>query len=535
MLQFHVKVILPTSKDNDVLQVKRFETDMPLYVHTFGDLAEFAAFRHMSLKTAYAPITVESIYVDEGYMQTSNASINGVFGASNSLKLRSANGPITAVVDLLNQGSEPTILDIETSNSPINCAVSLAASDNGPGAGGTFDVRTITSNSPLKLSFKSSPTGAKLQTIARTSNSRATIAMHPEFEGSFQAETSRFGQTDLEMLNLADPIGKGRKRIFQDVRKEKGSARGSVFWQRETVDDYDVRRRGGVEVKTSNGPISTPNNQEAKRERMSYINAYRPPSDTIPEKELYGPSPYDLNFVVPVPDVLSTGKVKLVPFVPRKHAARFMSRVEGHADFFKYMPLNLETLHDWLFFVEKIMRRDEGNILFAVFDTSGLRPELVEQDKDLGVPGGALAGAIGLAYTDPHNLTSEIGPVIVLPQFRRTHVSSHEVGAILRWGLERSSVSDDPTEGGLELRRIAWQAGPENAASNGLAKKMGFKFEGIGKWAWVIPTPKPGFKKIGKRAREGDSRMGRDTMRWAVCWDDWEDGGRKLLDELLSK
>jgi len=254
-LQFHVKVILPASKDNDVLQVKRFETDMPLYVHTFGNLAEFATFRHMSLKTADAPITAESIHVDESYMQTSNASINGVFGASSSLKFRSANGPITAIVDLLNQGSEPTILDIETSNSPINCAVSLAASDNGPGAGGTFDVRTITSNSPLKISFKSLPTGAKLQTIARTSNSRATIDMHPEFEGSFQAETSRFGQADLEMLNVVDPTGKGRKRIFQDVRKEKGSARGSVFWQREMADNYDVRRRGRVEVKTSNGPI----------------------------------------------------------------------------------------------------------------------------------------------------------------------------------------------------------------------------------------------------------------------------------------
>ena len=237
---------------------------------------------------------------------------------------------------------------------------------------------------------------------------------------------------------------------------------------------------------------------------MSYINAYTPPPDTIPDKELYGPSPYDLNFVFPVPDALSTDKVKLVPFVPRKYAARLMSRVEGHADFFKYMPLHLETLRDWLCFVEMFVRRDAGNVLFAVFDTSGIRPDLVDQDKDLGVPGGALAGAIGLAFTDPHNLSSEVGPVIVLPQFRRTHVSSHSVGAILRWALERSSVSDDPTEGGLELRRVAWQAGPDNAASNGLAKKMGFKFEGIGRWVWVMPTPTNGFTKVAKKARQGD-------------------------------
>ena len=49
---------------------------------------------------------------------------------------------------------------------------------------------------------------------------------------------------------------------------------------------------------------------------MAYVNNYKPPAPTptvLPESELYGPDPYDINFAYPLHlDTLESDSLKLV-------------------------------------------------------------------------------------------------------------------------------------------------------------------------------------------------------------------------------
>lgn len=254
---------------------------------------------------------------------------------------------------------------------------------------------------------------------------------------------------------------------------------------------------------------------------MAIVNNYTAKQE-IQDSELYGPEPYDLNFVLPIPPVLSTNKLRLVPFIPRIHAATFLEGIRGHESMFKYMPVALEHPTDLLRFVEKC-RRDESAFLFAVIDT--MRPDSNHPEWE-----GSLAGLFGLLGTDKTKLVTEIGPAVVLPAFQRTHVSSHAVGLLLKYVLELPPS-------GLGFRKVKWAASPINTVSNNLAKRMGFKLEGVLRWKYVLPVVE-GYQKLGKEARAGDARnglLGRDSNEWALCWDDWEESGRELVERAFAR
>ncbi|KAF9230073.1 acetyltransferase, partial [Melanogaster broomeanus] len=128
------------------------------------------------------------------------------------------------------------------------------------------------------------------------------------------------------------------------------------------------------------------------------------------------------------------------------------------------------------------------------------------------------------------NLVTEIGPAIVLPAFQRTHVASHAVGLLLKYLL-------DIAPSGLGFRKVKWTASPFNVPSNRLAKRMGFKFDGLIRWTSVVVRVE-GYQKDGKEARAGDAGdglLGRDSNELAVCWDDWEGGGRELVEQAFAR
>ncbi|KIJ68086.1 hypothetical protein HYDPIDRAFT_107724 [Hydnomerulius pinastri MD-312] len=254
---------------------------------------------------------------------------------------------------------------------------------------------------------------------------------------------------------------------------------------------------------------------------MAFVNNYIPEPE-ITEAELYGPEPYDLDFVFPLPPVLSTNKIRLVPFIPRIHAEAYFDAVRGHETMYQYMPVALERPSDLLRFIEEC-RRHATAVLFAVIDTTRPDPKHPEWE-------GSLAGLFGLIDTDKGRLVTEIGPAIVLPAFQRTHVGSHAVGVLLKYTL-------DVTPNGLGLRKVKWAASPINLPSNNLAKRMGFKFEGVKRWKYVIPKVE-GYQKPGKQAREGDAGnglLGRDSNEWALCWDEWEESGREIVERALAR
>lgn len=254
---------------------------------------------------------------------------------------------------------------------------------------------------------------------------------------------------------------------------------------------------------------------------MAFVNNYTP-EPAILEDELYGPEPYDLNFVFPIPLELSTNKLRLVPFIPRVHAAVYLDGIRGHESMFRHMPLAFENPTDFLRFIEEF-RRDKSVFLLAAIDTT--RPDTNHPEWE-----GSLAGLFGLLKTDKTRLATEIGPAIVLPAFQRTHVGSHAVGLLLKYALELPPS-------GLGFRKVNWVASPINDASNNLAKRMGFKLEGVLRWEFVLPAVE-GYQKLGKEARAGDAGdglLGRDSNVWALCWDDWEESGREIVERAFAR
>lgn len=136
---------------------------------------------------------------------------------------------------------------------------------------------------------------------------------------------------------------------------------------------------------------------------------------------------------------------------------------------------------------------------------------------------------MGYINTSFQNLCTEIGAVIILPAFQRTHVASNAVGLLLNYALNLPSTSPDDNGGGLGLRRVVWQANFLNKGSTRLASRMHFQFEGILRWDRVLPIGKDEASN-GKPTRDGDLRpenVGRDTAIYSLCWDDWELKGAK--------
>jgi RimJ/RimL family protein N-acetyltransferase len=138
---------------------------------------------------------------------------------------------------------------------------------------------------------------------------------------------------------------------------------------------------------------------------------------------------------------------------------------------------------------------------------------------------------LGLLCTSPTDLSTELGFVLTLPRFQRTHITSNAVGLLLHWAL-------DPAPHGLALRSVAWKANALNAASVRAAERMGFRREGLLRWDRVLPAAKSAAGGNGRGVREGDPKpecLGRDTVLLSLCWDDWEGGAREVVDARMQR
>ena len=261
---------------------------------------------------------------------------------------------------------------------------------------------------------------------------------------------------------------------------------------------------------------------------MSYINSYKPPPPPTPlaEAELYGTEPYDPNWVFPIMlESLESERVKLVPFVPSVHAKHYWTEATKDPDLWRYYSILWRTFEEYLTWVERQVRRNPSNILFAILDKT--RPDVEHPEFE----GGSLAGVLGLFYTSDANLLTEIAFVAILPAFQRTHVASNAAGILMRYCLELPSASPP----GLGLRRVQWCAHSRNVKSAKLAERMGFKREGVLRWMYVMPEElrRDGDEVTGE-GRSAD-KPGRHTLVLSVCWDDWENGVREIVQRNIDR
>lgn len=247
---------------------------------------------------------------------------------------------------------------------------------------------------------------------------------------------------------------------------------------------------------------------------MTFINSYKPATIDASTKE-----PYDVNSNLPIPPFLETERVKLVPFLPSTHAIPFYAIYHANPSLARYLPMLMElpTIDDFYLVLNGYIQPDPTSVLFAIIDKT--KPNY---DTDLAA---SLAGIIGLIKCAPSQLAVEIGPVIILPAFQRSFVSSNAVGLLLRY------ILDTPKDGGLGFRRVNWTANPLNVASIRAAERLGFKQEGVMRWTWALGPDKEGTPVPEERG----GGKGRDSVLMAICWDDWEARVKDLITKQIDR
>lgn len=182
----------------------------------------------------------------------------------------------------------------------------------------------------------------------------------------------------------------------------------------------------------------------------------------------------------------------------------------------------VDSLAQWCRVMETC-RRQPGTLLFAIFDQS----LTFDTPPPAGTPDSQrlerLAGISGVHKSDDTNRLSEIGHVLTLPQFHRSHVTTHSATLLLRW------LFDD-----LQLRRVQWFAHSSNVASIRAAERLGFKLEGILVWDRKLPLGKAGESLPGWGEEEAKG-PGRHSACLSMGWDDWRRENRERVAALVTR
>jgi len=161
-------------------------------------------------------------------------------------------------------------------------------------------------------------------------------------------------------------------------------------------------------------------------------------------------------------------------------------------------------------FIEGITNSHNEMVTFAILDkTHSPSPEDAE---------GALAGMVSYMCTSTVHHSTEMGYLIVLPQFQRTHVTTNAVGLMLQ------NAFSPLGQGGMGLKRVVWQASSVNLASIRTAERLGFRLEGILRWNRLNRDGKMRFKVGNGQVPPQDmapNDVWRDTAVLSLCWEDW--------------
>ncbi|KAF9021427.1 hypothetical protein BDZ89DRAFT_991266 [Hymenopellis radicata] len=220
---------------------------------------------------------------------------------------------------------------------------------------------------------------------------------------------------------------------------------------------------------------------------------------------------------------LESERVKLVPFDLSKHVPYLMGAPDSLYDFIGIGPWP-DAAHFKDDFYDPIVKAGgQSAFLYAVFDTTRSEHE----------DASSFAGMIGYIDTSFVDLATEIGPIVILPDFQRTHVTSNAMGLLLQFAL--NSPSD--AKSGLGFRRMVWKASSVNVKSIAAAKRMGFQYEGTLRWHRVL-SQADAKQWNGKAIKEGDVKspsLGRDTVILSVCWDDWAERVKTLTEENMAR
>jgi len=226
----------------------------------------------------------------------------------------------------------------------------------------------------------------------------------------------------------------------------------------------------------------------------------------------------ETKFIFPIRP-LSNDRVALIPWKTTEHSKPFVELTKDYPELFIYLPWGpfptVDKFHQW--YCNRIAT-DPTQMIYAVFNKG------VDGQPD------EMTGMIGYLNSNADHAVLEIGCVITIPRFQRTHVTTNAVGLLLQYCL-------DSPPSGLGLRRVQWQANSQNTNSVRAAQRLGFTLEGIIRWQRVLADdcegngvdishlPEINGKKLGP---------GRHSAMLSLCWDDWIEK-RAALVAMMSR
>lgn len=238
-------------------------------------------------------------------------------------------------------------------------------------------------------------------------------------------------------------------------------------------------------------------------------------------------------YYFPIQTPISNERVKLIPFDADLHSTSFIAQTHDHPELFAHMPSGpyptvaafQATFTGTTSFTS---RTNPAHFVFAVIDKT--RPPSPEDDE------GELAGLIAYLYSSDVHLSTEIGPVITLPRYQRSHVTTNAVGLLMKYAF--ASPETGGGGGGLGLRRIQWNCSTANLASAKVAERIGYEKVGLIPFHYrFIEGKKTGKVGNGKPAPPGGhpDDVWRDTLVYSMSWDVWESGARDRVEKAMSR
>lgn len=234
-------------------------------------------------------------------------------------------------------------------------------------------------------------------------------------------------------------------------------------------------------------------------------------------------------FHFPVKTPIANAKLKLIPFLPKVHSAAFIAQTQDRPDLFAHVasgPFTLEQLNaDFTISTDSLLSLANPNsFTFAIIDKT--RPGSAED------PDGELAGMASFINTSPVNLSTEIGMIIILPQYQRTHVTTHMVGLLLNYALAAKE------DGGMGLARMHWHCSAANEASVRVAERMGYEKVGVIPYHFRFPKGKLlGKVGNGRALPPGSDQddLWRDTMVLSLSWEVWERESKDKVKRAMDR
>ncbi|KAJ6114788.1 hypothetical protein N7486_000566 [Penicillium sp. IBT 16267x] len=211
---------------------------------------------------------------------------------------------------------------------------------------------------------------------------------------------------------------------------------------------------------------------------------------------------------------ISNDRIKLIPFNPDHHGPTFIHHASATPTIFSHMSIApwtsladlksaFYTSHDR----QMLSFANPESFAYAIIDKT--RPPSSDDAE------GELAGTISYIDTSPVHLSTELGFVVVLPPYQRSHVAANAVGLML---LNAFAASEDS---GVRL-----------------AEKMGFERVGVTKWhrrfAKGATTGKVGNGR-GLPPGSDPEDLWRDTVELSISWEDWLGGGEEKARVIMSR